>query len=169
MINRFLFILILMILPREKYKINSRIYIKFNVRDENNIPIKDAKISIRAYKSKKIINILTCYRGRALTSGICKNTYKITISKKGYTEKTFIIKAFKNINCNISLCHINTNRIYGYITDINNRVVNKAIVVLYKVISKKVYIPKKFTYTDFTGEYNFFNIPKGKYIIKAIK
>lgn len=169
MINEILFILILMILPKERFRINNRIAIRFNIRDENNTPIKDAKISIRPCKSERIINILTCYRGRALIRGICRNNYKITISKNGYIEKTFIIKACKNTNCNINLYHINRNRIYGYVTDINNKAVNKAVVILYKVVSKKIYIPKKFIYTDFTGEYNFFNIPNGTYIVKAVK
>lgn len=169
MINRFIFILILLMLPRQKYKFDNGICIKFNVRDENNIPVRDAKISIRPYKCRNIRNTSTCCRGIACIRGLYKNAYKVTISKVGYITKTFIIKVYKNMSCNITFNHKKITRIYGYIVDTHKRPINRASVILFRVISKGVYVPKRFTYTDYRGQYNFFNVPKGIYIVKAIK
>lgn len=163
--NKHLFFLIMLVSINKNRKVN----IKFNVKDENNRVVKGALIRIKPYNSRQLMNIKTCCHGSALLRGVFKNIYEITICKKGYKEKRFLIKACKNINCNICLCHYNDNRLYGYITDFKNEAVDNAIVVLYRVICENVYVPEKFTYTDFTGEYNFFDILNGKYIIKAIK
>ncbi|MEW8955797.1 hypothetical protein [Clostridium sp.] len=166
MYNKYLLFLIILLLIKEKNKVN----IKFNVKDENNGIVKGALIKIKPYNSREVTNIKTCSHGSALLKGVPKNTYEVTVCKKGYKEKRLLVRAYKNITCNVCLSYYyNNNRLYGYITDSKSKPIDNAIVVLYEVVCEKVYIPKRFTYTDFTGEYNFFNIPNGKYIIKAIK
>lgn len=145
------------------------INIRFNIRNENNKCVNGALISILPYNSKNIVNMTTFCDGSAILNNTCKNIYKVVIHKPAYKTKTFFIKACNDINCNICLCRCKKNRLYGYITNQCNEIVDGAIVVLYRVIGKHVYFPVRFNYTNFTGEYNFFDIPKGCYIIKAIK
>lgn len=167
MTNSFLFIIIILFLLNKNNSVN----IKFNVRDENNKAIKGAFIIIKEYNTGNLINVMTCCHGLASFKGIINDSYQVVIYKKGYRVKTFNVNACKDINCNICLCRCvyKVNRLYGYITDSEKKIIDRAAVVLYRVVGERRYVAKRFTYTDFTGEYNFFDIPKGNYIVKAIK
>lgn len=172
MINNFLFILATLFLCKtynNNISCNNSVNITFKIINEHNKCVSGAVINIIAYNSNQVLNLATSCNGLASLTAAYRNVYKVVIYKQGYKKKTFFVNPYKNINCNICLCYCIQNRLYGFITNQNNEVINKAIVVLYKVIKKKLYLPVRFTYTDFTGEYNFINIPKGMYIVKAIK
>ena len=163
--NSFLFILVVLFLLEQ----NSKADIIFEVRDEKNKVIKGACISVKSCNLNNIIMGNTGCNGVATFKGIIKDKYEVIICKQGYKQKKFLVNICDNSCFGIYLCSCKSNRLYGYVTDLNNKVVEKAAVVLYRVIRDGIYYPVRFTYTDFTGEYNFIDIPKGDYIVKAIK
>lgn len=148
---------------------NPKANLRLCVRDENNKIVDNAHIHIEDCHSNRCYNLDTDCNGVAQLKCIPKSKYKISIYKLGFIEKTFTLNVSQDLNCNICLCHRKRSRIYGYITDNSKNPVERATVVLYKVLKNNVYFPVKFTYSDYTGEYNFVDIPKGDYIVKAIK
>lgn len=141
----------------------------FYIKDENNKPIKNAYIFIENINFNKSIKLKSNNKGccKCKLYHCCK--YNVTVKHNGYYDKSFCIIPFKNMEYEICLNKKHKNRLYGFISNNNDKKIRRALVVLYEVKEPNKYIPKHFTYTDFTGEYNFFNLPKGTYIIKAIK
>lgn len=143
--------------------------IKLNILNEDKDIINGCYICIIPYNSGNRKKIIKLCNGSITIKNLPKNIYKIIIYKANYKTKTIIVNIYKDLNINIYLCTYKNNRLYGYITNHVDENIDDAIVVLYRVIGNHCYFPIDFTYTDFTGEYNFFDIPKGLYIIKAIK
>lgn len=143
----------------------------FKIKNINKTPIRNGYICIQSLKTKKFFILKTDSNGRAIMRNICCGLYKVKACGDGYKDKFFNINVCKDRAYNINLCEINysKNRIYGYIRDDKNKIIENALVVLYEVIGDKKYRPIKFTNSDFTGEYNFIDVPKGTYIVKGIK
>lgn len=153
-----------------KLKKKSQNNVAFNIKD-NKGPIRNGYICIRSIKTKRFLIVKTDSYGRAVVKNICNGCYIVKACSDGYKEKFFKIQVCEDRCYDICLCKnkYEKNRIYGYIKDEKDKIIEKALVVLYEVIEKNKYNPVRFTYTDFTGEYNFIDVPKGKYLIKAIK
>ncbi|MEG0307305.1 MAG: hypothetical protein RR636_05130 [Clostridium sp.] len=161
----FLFLVIFILFNEDNMKVN----IKFNVRDEHNKAINGAIIIIKPCNIKCLIKKLTYCDGGAIFKNISTGSYKVIVYKEGYKIEKFIINPCKNSSCTICLYPCKHSKVYGYITNQCNEPVDKAVVVLYRVIGEKRYFPIQFTYTDYEGRYNFCDVPKDCYIIKSIK
>lgn len=165
MLNITLILFLLLFLIGSNPKANLRLC----VRDENNKTVTGAHIYIEDCHTKHCYNLDTHSDGLIKLNNITKSKYKISIYKPGFIEKTFTLNVSQDLNCNVCLCHRKRSRIYGYITDTSQCPIERATVILYKVLKNNIYLPIQSTYSDYTGEYNFVDIPKGNYIVKAIK
>lgn len=153
-----------------KLKKKNQYNLVFNIKD-NNKPIRNGYVCIRSMKTKRFLIVKTDSYGRAVVKNICSGFYIVKACADGYKDKFLKIQVCENRSYNLCLCKskCDKNRIYGYIKDEKDKIIERALVVLYEVLGENKYNPVRFTYTDFTGEYNFIDVPEGKYLIKAIK
>lgn len=146
-----------------------RISVKINIVDENGTQLKNVEVYGKSVVSGECV-ILNSYCGSWVCfTNVPSGNVEFVVYKEGFYIKSFCACITENCEFTVCLCRKRKNRIYGVITNNFNDVVENAVVVLYRVIKEDVYVPLKSTRSDFSGEYNFIDIPKGTYIVKAIK
>lgn len=157
-------ILILMLLEHLK-----KLIIKINIVDEKNKKLKNVIVYGRSCTSNQWLLLNSCNYSWVMFNDVPKGNMEFIVYKDGYYLKSFRKYFTNNHEFTICICKIKVNRVYGIITDYLNKSIENAVVILYKVIEEDRYCPMRFTKTDFLGEYNFVDVPRGTYIIKAIK
>lgn len=146
------------------------------------VPIENAEVSL--FKRNSNCNweldyiVYTNEYGQFAFREIYEGLYMVKIRSIGYKPKVYKVcvdKYSQIVNLQIYLCEDIKNQngtVSGLITDKNNKVVDYADVILYKVDNNNGYeklIPISFTKTNQEGVYIFINVPKGNYKIKATK
>lgn len=147
---------------------NNKVNINIKIVDKRRNPIDKAEVFL-LNGNHKCCKLKSNEDGVITLFGLLKGTYRILVYKDGYCKNDFFLILNYDNNYIVMLTFIKKSIIYGYIKDSKDKPIKDALVVLYKVLGTNDYEAIRFTTTDFLGEYNFINVPKGKYIIKSIK
>lgn len=147
---------------------NNKANINIKIIDRGGNPVDKADVFV-LYGNCKYCKSKSNKDGIITLFGLIKGTYRILVYKEGYCKNDFFVTLNHHNSYVVMLTFIKKSMIYGYIKDSKDKPIKDALVVLYKVLGINDYEAIRFTTTDFLGEYNFINVPKGKYIIKSIK
>lgn len=141
-----------------------------NLYNQYKIPLKDIRIIIVNCKFK-----FENFTDKCGIAEFCIPFGIYLVNIKGSKVKDALFKICIKDNKEFIRLKINeknrdTGVICGIVKDkIKNKGIKDAFVILFKVEDESKCTPIKYTYTDRYGIYAYFNVPSGKYMVKAGK
>lgn len=147
----------------------------FKIYSTESMPLSHAAVRLENKDTSRSYSAFSNSHGSVRFPRVRCCNYIVTIKKNGFLPQSFKLKICRCCCKYITLSRQTTHpvsHLYGVISDNQQNKITNAYVILYQIyqnLGRSKLIPIRFTRTDRFGEYDFVNLSKGCYLVKAIK